>query len=215
MRPHVTHLWWISAGRGRGRGRSPGRIVMSPQPAPAPPPPRLSPCHRHKEQILHFLVHFDGWKPALAAAGACHQHRQTTGPFTPHTARTLITSFWNSLDFNSSGVDLSYCYNHVAWRVQLETECVDWRLQFSLDLDCIDERVWWWPAVVVWEIERGRGCEILIQTLNEYSFIGFIVFLVIYDVLMGPVLSSSALFCSSQYASFLQVLTSDKPMYLI
>ena len=68
---------------------------------------------------------------------------------------------------------------------------------------------------VVWEIERRRGCEILIQTLNEYSFIGFIVFLVIYDVLMGPVLSSSALFCSSQYASFLQVLTSDKPMYLI
>ena len=144
--------------QGRRRGPSPGRIVMSPQPAPAPPPPRLSPCHRHKEQILHFLVHFDGWKPALAAAaGPCHQHRQTTGPFTPHTARTLITSFWNSLDFNSSGVDLSYCYNHVAWRVQLETECVDWRLQFSLDLNCIDERVRW-PAVR--SLRRLRGGEV-------------------------------------------------------
>ena len=79
-------------------------------------------------------------------------------PFTPHTARTLITSFWNSLDFNSSGVDLSYCYNHVAWRVQLETECVDRRLQFSLDLNCIDERVRW-PAVGSlgdWEEERLR-----------------------------------------------------------
>ena len=48
---------------------------------------------------------------------------------------------------------------------------------------------------VVWEIERRRGCEILIQTLNEYSFIGFIVFLVIYDVLMGPCHPNMSQFC--------------------
>ena len=79
--------------------RSPPGVVMSPQSAPGL---QIS-CHRHKKQILHFLLHYDGSHSCLSG----WQTRLQTSDGGTQVMVELITLFQipATLIFNSLAID--------------------------------------------------------------------------------------------------------------